>query len=131
MAVGAIHPYPRGSATTKEATGAIDDTPPTGAAARPREATEHDPWILRSILHCGVCDAPMRAEIDDSRRAYVCSGCPRSVDAERVETQAWHRFARSNELVSGAVAPQQRGEALRRVVRRVTAGDGVRFEWRD
>ncbi|MEV4759417.1 zinc ribbon domain-containing protein [Micromonospora sp. NPDC049559] len=97
-----------------------------------------DPYYLRGLLHCRFCGQELRPAFASSgQRLYGCPNeeCERPwVSAERVEQQAWTRFAALNEEAAREVPPAARQSALVAVINRITVGwrpEELAYDWRD
>ena len=97
-----------------------------------------DQYLLRNLVWCGLCGAPMVACLMSTGiRYYGCTStaCPRPlVPADEAEQQVWGRFVDLNEAVADILPPDRRRQSLRLVLRRVVVGATgaeLRLHWRD
>jgi hypothetical protein len=106
-----------------------------------RRGGDEDPYLLRGLLVCELCDGPMVPVLVDTgvihERHYGCQGgqCPRPyILAEAVEAAVWARFTELNRAFAETVLPNKRRAAIRPVLRNVWLGKSLgelRYEWHD
>jgi hypothetical protein len=96
-----------------------------------------DPYLLRDLVWCGLCDVAMRpALLPASRRFYGCThvGCARSlVPAELLEMLVWQAFLYLFADASAELTTSEQRQALVHALERVTVGvdlGDVRYSWR-
>jgi hypothetical protein len=97
-----------------------------------------DPYLLRDLLWCGLCDEPFAACLMSTGvRYYGCMNqeCRRPlVPAEETEQLVWKGFVLRYEAVAGGLKRDQRQAALHDAFERVTVHSGASeldFAWRE
>jgi hypothetical protein len=88
-----------------------------------------DPFGLRDLLWCGLCDVvmvPVHIVDSESVRYYCCSqqSCPRlPVPAEVIENLVWFEYAQLYLIENARDIPEpERGPRLAKALDRVTLG---------
>jgi hypothetical protein len=106
--------------------GTPDDPAPDGCP---------DPYLLRDLIWCELCHAPMLPVLlSGTGRHYGCPyrECPRQlVDAAAVEQLVWDLFAALYEGSAVVVPTYLRREALRHKLKRVRVGEDLTELWHE
>ncbi|MFG3602578.1 zinc ribbon domain-containing protein [Micromonospora chersina] len=104
------------------------------AKARPaRMVASTDPYLLRTLLWCGPCDAPMHPHPVHGQRTYKCGqGCRRvTLPAAAIESVTW--TAAERRATISAISPPFRKSVLEhllvKVVLATNASDDLHFIW--
>jgi hypothetical protein len=109
--------------------------PDADEAASPNGAT--NPYLLRDLIWCELCQRPMAPIVLIGSRYYTCenAGCTRlNIPAEGIELLIWQQYALLYEGTENVIATAMRRNALRQHLTRVRIGEDM-FEfwcdWRD
>jgi hypothetical protein len=89
-------------------------------------------WLLRNLIWCELCSAPMLAVQLSTGRYYGCPyrECRRQlINAPLVEQLVWHQYALLFEGTDIVVPTSMRWAALRRRLRRVRIGEDLTELW--
>jgi hypothetical protein len=95
-----------------------------------------DPYLLRELIWCELCQQPMVPIVLIGSRYYACENddCVRLVPAEGIEMLIWQQYALLYEGTENVVATAIRRNALRQHLTRVCIGEDMFeywCEWRD
>jgi hypothetical protein len=96
-----------------------------------------DPYLLRGLVQCGLCEVPMKpARLSTDRRFYGCvaAACPRSlVPADLLDPLVWQAFLYRLAVPGAESTVEEQRQALEQALARVTVGTDlgdVRYQWR-
>jgi hypothetical protein len=95
-----------------------------------------DPYLLRDLIWCTLCDRAMGPLLLGGVRYYECENdaCPRPVLARDIELLVWQQYARLFEGTEQVVATAVRRNTLRQHLTRVRIGEDMFeywCEWKD
>lgn len=103
----------------------------------PRRHGQDDPYFLRGLIWCAICDQAMTPAEAENIRYYKCPDpeCPRRhVLAQVAERLVWEHFVYLNSAVVDEISLDRRRDALRQVLSRAWVGKEVYdlyYDWRD
>ena len=96
-----------------------------------------DPFLLRGLVWCELCQRPMEPATALGSRYYACQNpeCPTvMVPAEGLEQLVWRQYVLLYEKTDNIAPTAMRWTALRRRLKRVRVGEDLFelwHEWRD
>ncbi len=104
-----------------------------GTDEHPSPNGQADPYLLRDLIWCELCNRAMRPLLIKSTRYYECENeqCPRPIPAREIELLIWHQYVLLYEGTEAVVPTARRREAFRNRLTRVRIGEDIFEFWCD